>query len=141
VDFQYTIYPEKEFVEERFQGTVEIKGLIEALQQIFADPAWNPQYNGIVDLREANMELRYPDVRTLVDFQKSHPLTSQGQWAFIADKDKNFGTMRMFHALSSELGFEVNIFKTKAEAMAWHDQLPLRPLNPPAQQTISPLHS
>ena len=123
MDFQYTIYPEKKFIKERLTGVVILADLINALKKIYSDPQWLPQYNCIVDLRRAELELRYQDIRNLIEFQKQYPRAIRGQRAFIADNDKNFGIMRMYHALSSELGFEVNIFKTKADAMDWQTRL------------------
>ncbi len=122
MDFQYSINTATRFVEERFTGTVNITDMIAALEQIFSDKAWDPHYNGIVDLTAADLNLPLSDMSLLIDFQEKHPLTSKSQWAFIAGKDLNFGLMRMFQGLAYELDLEVTVFRTKEEAMGWRAQ-------------------
>lgn len=120
MEFEYHIDTEKGFITEWFRGEICLEDICVALQIVQADPHYDPHFNGLVDLQEAMLEIRFADMMRLLDKQVDSPRTSKGRWAFIATDPNNYGTMRMYKSVTDvPLGLEVNLFTTEEEALAW----------------------
>ncbi len=120
---EYRIDSEQRFITERCQGAIGLRDLRAFLEALFADPAYERHYDGLVDLRGALLELDYEEIRELLAFQRAHPRTSRGSWAFLAEKPLNFGVMRMFLSLGEGLGMEMEILETEREVRLWREKL------------------
>lgn len=124
--FQYSIDPDEGFIIERFYGPVYPEAIYEALEQVAADPLYQHHFDGMVDLREAVMEVRFPEMLKLSLFQKQDRNTSTGRWVFIADTVNNFGSMRMFQTLVEDMPLQVTLVRSLEEAETWRAQLTKR---------------
>ncbi|MGV1099675.1 hypothetical protein ACUUL3_09755 [Thiovibrio sp. JS02] len=119
---QYRIDPETKFITQEFHGEILLRDMLGFLETLFADPAYQPHYDGIADLRGAMLNLNYEEVKELVAFQSGHPRCSCGAWAFLAEKPLNFGVMRMFLSVGDGLGMDLNIFETEREVRYWQQK-------------------
>ncbi len=121
--FEYEIDAEKGFIVERFRGSVYLQDICDAMEQLEGDSRYNPHFNGMVDLRDAVLELRFPDTMRIKDHYEKEPRASVGRWVFIVQGQNNFGTMRMYKSVTDDLPVEVNIVESEEEALAWRASL------------------
>ena len=121
--FEYSIDPEAGFIIERFYGPVYPETIYAALKEIAADPLYQQHFDGMVDLRQAVMEVRFPEMLKLSLFEKQDAHTSTGRWVFIADTVNNYGTMRMFQTLVEDMPMQVTLVRSLEEAEAWRARL------------------
>lgn len=119
MDFEFSIDEGKGVVVERFKGECHLSDLVSAIDTIYSSPEYRPEYNGIVDLREAMLRISYNDMINFVGFLHQHPRRSTGRWAFVVSSTLNFGLCRMYEIIGFDLQRDTAIFKDRDEALRW----------------------
>jgi hypothetical protein len=85
VKFHYQIIPERRLILQRLAGPVSLPELRAATERLWADPAYSPDYDGIVDLSGANTaKVSIDDLRVLIDLMLRSRHTSTGRWCAVA---------------------------------------------------------
>lgn len=115
---RYVVHAEQRYVEEIFEGEVTLLGAAALLEAALADPAMDPGFDGLVDLRAAQLKLSYEDVRQIAHGLTHDPRASRGRWAFVVSSSLSHGIVRMLEALSDDT-ITVQIFRDHDEALAW----------------------
>jgi hypothetical protein len=115
---RYVIHTEEHYIEEILEGQVTLSGMAALLQAALSDTAMDPSFDGLVDLRAAQIKLSYDEVRQIAHGLKNDHRASRGYWAFVVSNDLGHGIVRMFEALSDD-AITVQIFRDREKALAW----------------------
>lgn len=115
----YEILPERGLVLETFEGRVTVAALVPFFQSLYADPAWDPSFDGLADLTAATIDMDFDDMTKLVGYMRSSGSASRGRWAFVVGSTLNLGMSRMFQTLSDDLQDDLRFFLDREEALRW----------------------
>jgi hypothetical protein len=115
---RYEFHGEAGFVEAILERRVTALELRQMLERLFAEPAWDPKYDGLADLTGGQLELTQADVAALAEQLLSSP-ASRGRWAFVVTSELNRGLVRMISSLVAGVPSEVRIFESRREAIEW----------------------
>jgi hypothetical protein len=84
-------------------------------------------YNLLVDIRDMESDLSYPDVYELAKVLADHAESFQGKTALLDVYDGRFEMTQFFQAAAEHLGFAVKAFIDFEAAVTWiHDETILR---------------
>jgi hypothetical protein len=99
-------------------GVFTYREALDYMQQLFNDESFRPEYNQVVDCREATkVELTGEQVRDLA-IRSRFSLASRR--AFVVSTDIQFGLSRMFAAYrENKAGGAIEVFHSMAEALGW----------------------
>jgi hypothetical protein len=86
--FSYDILPERHLAILRFKGSITLKDVLGGIRQLWADPRYQPAFDGIVDLEGVTTQARIGDITALIVFLQQEKSTSQGRWAAIFTEPK-----------------------------------------------------
>ena len=125
----YVLHPDKGYLASTFEGTVTLVELGLHIQQVWADPAWNPTFNGILDFSRATIDLSDDDLRSLTKSMLADSRCSLARFAFVVSNADDFRIFRKVDALTEELS-TMRIFFNRAEAERWLLQ-PIAPKKKP----------
>lgn len=81
---EFEIFPEQRIVLVRYRGEVTAADLIEGTRALWADPRYDPRFEGIVDLSDHRLRASTDDFRAYLDFLVEQPKTSTARWAAVA---------------------------------------------------------
>jgi len=119
MNFEVNVDHSRKIIYMHFVGTVNYATLLAFITNLMQNPEFVEQYNGIFDTRGSLLELSYVDLirfRAWLEMQDSRLL---GCWAILADSNMNFGTSRMWEALSTGYHKGLQVFKNKQDAYDW----------------------
>ena len=116
---RYALHPEAGFVEEVLEGEVALAELREVLAELFADPGWDPGFDGLVDLSAGRLHLSHVEVGAIAQQLSADRSASRGRWAFVLGDPVNHGIVRMFASMSENPPREVRIFPDRRGAVEW----------------------
>lgn len=115
----YEILPERGLVIETFEGRVTMTALVPFFQSLYADPAWDPGFDGLADFSAATIDMDFDEMSRLVGYMKSSGTASRGRWAFVVGSALNLGMSRMFQTLSDDLQSDLRFFLDREDALRW----------------------
>lgn len=95
----HVILPDLHLTVMRFTGSVSLGDVTRGIERLQADPAYDPRYNGIVNLEGVTTRASINDVRALLTFL-TRPRTSSGHWAVIFTEPKATALALVFKAAS-----------------------------------------
>ncbi len=112
---------------EEYQGKVGLAELKSMLASMVSDPCWSPDFNGLVDFSEAELELSANDVLRLALILRHEESRTRGWLVYVAGNSTIYGIVRMLGYWSRNTE-RMRIFSDRAEAELWleHniDQIP-----------------
>jgi len=122
---RYVLHPDAGYIESTFEGTVTLVEMGLHIQQVWADPAWNPGFSGIMDFSRARIELSDDEIRSLTKSMTRDPRCSFARWAIVVSTADDF---KVFRKADDMIGQEstLRIFFNRAEAERWLLQPPSR---------------
>jgi hypothetical protein len=82
------------------------------------DPRVDPESSGLLDLREAEVDVTFGDLSQFVDRLRDVPRNTRGRVAVVAPDPVAYGTSRMFATLQN-LVTHLRVFTDYDEARAW----------------------
>lgn len=115
---QYRIDTSRGMRIEEYQGKVglaDVRGLVSAMS---SDPCWSPDYHGLVDFTEADLELSANDVLRLALTLRQEEHRSHGWLVFAVRNSVAYGVVRMLGYWSRNTD-RFRIFHSRREAEAW----------------------
>lgn len=115
----YEIHAERGLVIETFEGRVTLQALVPFFQSLYADPGWDPRFDGLADLSNAVIDMDFDDMSRLVGYMRSSGSASTGRWAFVVGSALNLGMSRMFQTMSDDLQSDLRFFLDRDEAVRW----------------------
>lgn len=98
--FHYDILPDRRLIVLRFRGPVGLQEILAGVRRLWADPIYQPEFDGVADLDEITTTASLPDVRSLLQFLQ-HTKTSRGRWAVIFNDPKAVTLGLLFKAAST----------------------------------------
>jgi hypothetical protein len=118
----YEIYKEMNLIVSRQIGHTDDDEIVRVYKAMYTDPDFDPSYDKLIDLREADSRDRDPDILEIMAHfagEKYSEIQAKPKVAIIAPKDLTYGFGRMYDGLSAETGEELQVFRTATEACKW----------------------
>ena len=101
-------------------GPILLEDAIGTLRDMLADPRFDQGWDVLFDLTGAVADFGAAEIRSVRDFvEASQDVRARSRWAVVAPSDVNYGLVRMFEALSSDLDIRTRAFRSREEALAW----------------------
>ncbi|MBK1881910.1 hypothetical protein JIN85_05760 [Luteolibacter pohnpeiensis] len=108
--FKHVIIPEQRLISLQYAGELSLSDVCRSSEILWADPAYEPSHNLIVDLTDISARAHVKDVASLLEFYK-RPETSTGRIAIILSEPISTALTYLFRAAGSST-FKIGIFST-----------------------------
>ena len=115
---RYWIDAERRMRIEEYQGKTGLSDLKSVISSMASDPCWSPDYHGLVDFSDAELELSANDVLRLALILRHEENRSRGWLAFVTTNSTNYGIVRMLGYWSKNTE-RLRFFQNRHEAEAW----------------------
>lgn len=113
----YEIDPPRRLVISRWWGITDDEELIAHYERLRHDPAFDPTYWELVDVREVE---RYTTADVTIEAVARVRMFAAGvRRAAIASNDVAFGLARMFGTYAESQGHLIEVFRTERGALEW----------------------
>lgn len=93
----HTILPEQRLILCRFRGQVTLADILRGVEALWADPAFNPEFNGIANLEGVTTRAGVEDLQALIAFFEKRN-ASRGRWAVVFSEPKPTALGMIFKA-------------------------------------------
>ncbi len=81
--FCYEIFPDKHLIVQKFTGSFSLSDLISCAEQLWADPRYSRNFDGIADIGSGSVSVSLCDLYAFIGFLTRHNSISQGRWAAV----------------------------------------------------------
>ncbi|TYA71664.1 hypothetical protein [Seonamhaeicola marinus] len=116
----FKILERHKLIVEYYKGHFELSDSFYVKKIETSDSAYSPDYNLIVDFREAKIALTSKDVLTYVDFVKSQPqMQGNRKTAFLINTPKEAAITTLYSNYVSALTYIGEVFSTEEAALKW----------------------
>ncbi|MEO5913731.1 MAG: hypothetical protein ABIS50_05830 [Luteolibacter sp.] len=115
---RYRIDAERRMRIEEYQGKTGLADLKAIISSMTSDPCWSPDFHGLIDFSDAELELTANDVLRLALVLRHEENRSRGWLAFVANNSTAYGIVRMLGYWSRNTD-RLRIFQNRDEAEAW----------------------
>jgi hypothetical protein len=140
----YRIDSDRRMRIEEYQGKVGLVDLKSIISAMVSDPCWSPDFHGLVDFSEAELDLTANEVLRLALVLKRERNRTSGWMVFVASNSTVYGIVRMLAYWSRNMD-RMRIFKDRSEAETWlehnRDQVPPSFRELDAYQEVSALRN
>ena len=113
----FEIHPERQLVTCRMWGTMTNEDLRGHYERLVADPAFNPEYRQLGDVRDVTDFA--VDSRAIEEVARMRVFTAGARRAFIAPTGVAYGLTRMFSMYSASDGQVMEVFTDAGNAEEW----------------------
>jgi len=119
--YQYRLLHEETLIVEYYSGDIVLENLIEFKKMLLADTEYNPQYNLLVDLRDATFLLTEYEIKKYLEYTKPvHYLFEKRKSAYLTHTPNQVVFVTFIDYYSEVfLPIEVKIFSTTNVAISW----------------------
>lgn len=105
--FEYKILPERRCIVQRLTGEIPLRHIMESTRAMWAEPLYDPAFNGITDMTACISRSNPSDIMSLVSFL-NHPSASTGRWAAIFNEPRGIAMGLLFRSTHTlKLRFEI----------------------------------
>lgn len=115
--YSHTINPKRRIIIQRFDGTLSLAAVYEGTEKLWADPQYDPTFDGITDLSHSVANGSVEDVRALSRFVINRSKASTGRWAVVTNDPKITAFVLVFSRLTTKPS--LSVFSTWAAATAY----------------------
>jgi hypothetical protein len=115
---RYAIHDSQGYIEIHLEGSITFAELGALIGQAWSDPAWKREYDGLMDVSAATVDLSDGEMRDLLNWMVSDPRCSFGRWAFVGGKAGDIRMARMA-TLFSDPQAMLRIFLDRPSAEEW----------------------
>jgi len=117
---EYRIDARKHWLEAKLSGHVSIEEVSDHMRQLFADPGYSDDLNGVIDCRELVNVMSVNELRGLVDMQIERPGPPwRSRRAVVVSSPAHYGTARVFMVFAEAGPVQYNVFYNMETALAW----------------------
>jgi hypothetical protein len=103
-----------------FRGQVDIEEVVRALEDVLHRPDFRPGLNGIVDLREGDIDTQARDVKRLATMMERYRAQiGKSRTAIVVARDVTYGMARMYQAYAESTSIETMVFRSLDDAHRW----------------------
>lgn len=117
VAYSHTINPKRRLIIQRFDGSLSLANVCDGAEKLWADPQYDPAFDGITDLSHSVANGTVDDVRSLCRFVLNRPKASTGRWAIVTNDPKITAFVLVFSRLAPKPA--LSVFSTWAAATAF----------------------
>lgn len=103
---------------EEYQGKTGLVDLKSIIASMASDPCWSPDFHGLVDFSDAELDLSSNDILRLALVLRQLENRTKGWLAYVATNSTNYGLVRML-GYWSRTHSRLRIFKSRPEAENW----------------------
>lgn len=115
---------DRHFIHTTITGGITLPEIREDMVRLAADPHYSPDMPGIVDMRNAKVNLSSDEIRQLTDALKQSPrVVSHTRRALLVGSELAFGIYRIFAAMAAEGRTDYRVFREEQAARDWLDEL------------------
>jgi hypothetical protein len=115
---QYKILPEKKIILDYCHGAIFFENLIEHQKEQYSDLNFNPTFNIFVDLRDAKSMIKSQEIKTFIEYLKSHSALSSRRAMAILTTSPNVTLFSLlFKNEAHGLPLNIEVFSTLTGAM------------------------
>lgn len=116
----YTILKDINLITEYYHGQILIEDVIDLKKKLFVDNKYHPEFNIIMDFRDARAVFDKSGLMKYISFGKENlKYTGQKNIAFLTSKPNEVVLGTIFEKLNDELPFNTKLFSTLEAAMSW----------------------
>lgn len=119
-EFHYKIYPRHSFIVTTFVGEIGMRDVTTALQEMWADPDYDPTFDGISDLSRAKVKGTPKDLAVFTQFMRN-PQLSIGRWAVVVCDARGTALSLLFQT-ANVLQKRMGVFSTWEAACSFHKE-------------------
>jgi hypothetical protein len=102
------------------KGEVNVEEILAAMEHLVQSEEYEPNLNGITDLRAMKWESDQGDLRKLVHFLIEHrKKIGRSRSAVVVSGDRTYGMSRMFEVFSEQAPLKVRVFRDFDKAKRW----------------------
>jgi hypothetical protein len=113
----YAIDPQRRLVVSEAAGIVTAEDFLEHGKRLAEDPAFDPAFDQILDLRNARqVEVPTAALKGMASLRLFGPGSRR---AIVAPRDLTFGLARMYESLRADAPESMKTFRTIEEARVW----------------------
>jgi hypothetical protein len=107
----FKVFPDERLMIVRWFGSVRVEEVIAWLEEMISAPQFSPDFDGIVDLRKADLtKMRPEEVRAVARVMVERKLT-RGRWVHLADGPTETAFSMMYSRAVSEQ-YQMHVFST-----------------------------
>jgi hypothetical protein len=116
----YTIIPDKKLILECYSGIISVHDLIKNKINVSKDKLYDPAFNIIHDMRDAELLISEDEGRNFYNFIKSYKTTQvKRRVAHLTQTPHQVAVTTQFSFMVDENLFETNTFSTLKAALIW----------------------
>jgi len=117
---EYHIDARKRWLEAKLSGHVSLEEVSNHIRQMFADPDYSDDLNGVIDCRELVNVMSVTELRGLADMQVDRPGPPwRSRRAVVVSSPEHYGTARVFMLFAESGPVQYNVFYNMKNAMEW----------------------
>jgi hypothetical protein len=95
--FTYLLMPAERVCLLRFNGSISLGDVTRGIERLWADPGYDPLFNGIVNLEGVTTRAGLDDLQALISFLHKRS-SSSGRWVAVFSEPKPTALAMMFKA-------------------------------------------
>jgi len=117
---EYRLDARKRWLEAKLSGHISLEEVSDHMRQMFADPQYSDDLNGVIDCRELANVMSVNEIRGLADMQVDRPGPPwRSRRAVVVSSPEHYGTARVFMLFAESGPVQYNVFYTMENALEW----------------------
>jgi hypothetical protein len=117
---EFRIDKEDRIVYGVLKGEVDVSEVLAGLEKVISSDDYEPELDGITDLRAMKWESDQGDLRLLVHFLiENRKRIGKSRSAVVVSGDRTYGMTRMFEVFSEQAPIKVRVFRDFDKAKRW----------------------
>ena len=117
--FAYDIHSSRRRIDVHVGAQTSGTELLEGMEALLADPAFDPTYGILIDLRELERAPSVPELAELAQFVRTHAVAPDARRAFVTTSPVFLGIAQLFTRLARAAGSRYRVFRSPVDAEAW----------------------
>lgn len=115
---KFIILPEHKLIIEYFNGNITIQDIIDSKNKKNKLENFNPSFDHIIDLRNAEFDFSHEEIKKIAEFQNANrEYIAKRKSAFITSKPEHVSMAMLFSISIKHLPIEFEIFTTVGAAL------------------------
>lgn len=125
VHIKYKILSDLKLIIENYTGCVSMDDVIAIKKETGLDRIYSPNFNVIMDFRDANLVFEPFEVSKYIDFaNNSNIIYGERRTAFLTSKPNQVALTTIFGLTKGKLPIESNTFSTLDALISWFNLMP-----------------
>ena len=117
--YSYTIHASRRRIDARVGATTSGAELLDGMKALLADPAFDPTYAILIDLRALERAPSVPELAELANFVRSHAKSPDARRAFVTASPVFYQIARLFTQLARGAAARYRVFRSVDDAEGW----------------------